>query len=65
MPIVEASAKVRTGPPIDDEADLTLGVWAGQVPLSTKVGDPVADELMPGGVELPASVVRLRPAKPR
>jgi nitroimidazol reductase NimA-like FMN-containing flavoprotein (pyridoxamine 5'-phosphate oxidase superfamily) len=65
VPIVEASAKVRNGPPIDDEADLTLGVWAGQVPLSTKVGDPVADELMPGGVELPASVVRLRPAKPR
>jgi len=33
MPIVEASAKVRTGPPLDDEDDLKLPVWAGELPL--------------------------------
>jgi hypothetical protein len=40
MPIAEASAKVRTGPPIDDEADLALDVWAGTLPLRTAVGEP-------------------------
>lgn len=40
MPIDEASAKVRTGPPNDDEADLGLDVWAGTLPLHTVVGEP-------------------------
>jgi hypothetical protein len=40
MPIAEASAKVRTGPPADDEADLALDVWAGTLPLHTVVGEP-------------------------
>ena len=39
----EVSAKVRTGPPIDDEPDYTLPVWAGVVPISTTVGTPVPD----------------------
>ncbi len=41
MPIAEASAKVRSGPPADDEADLTLDVWAGTLPLHTVVGEPL------------------------
>ncbi len=41
--IEEASAKVRTGPPIDDEEDYAFPVWAGVVPLETKAGVPVAD----------------------
>jgi nitroimidazol reductase NimA-like FMN-containing flavoprotein (pyridoxamine 5'-phosphate oxidase superfamily) len=40
MPIDEASAKVRTGPPIDDAEDLALDVWAGTLPLRTEVGPP-------------------------
>jgi nitroimidazol reductase NimA-like FMN-containing flavoprotein (pyridoxamine 5'-phosphate oxidase superfamily) len=49
MPIVEASAKVRTGPPADDEADLALDVWAGTLPLHTVAGDPEpAPDLRPG-----------------
>jgi nitroimidazol reductase NimA-like FMN-containing flavoprotein (pyridoxamine 5'-phosphate oxidase superfamily) len=41
--LAEASAKVRAGPPVDDEADLGLAVWAGVVPLRLVAGEPVAD----------------------
>lgn len=50
LPIEEASAKVRTGPPIDDEEDYALPVWAGVVPLETHAGTPRRDERVPGGV---------------
>jgi uncharacterized protein len=43
LPIEEGSAKVRTGPPIDDDEDYALGVWAGVVPLTLTRGDPVQD----------------------
>jgi hypothetical protein len=39
----QASAKVRTGPPVDTRADMSLPVWAGELPLTTTVGDPVPD----------------------
>jgi nitroimidazol reductase NimA-like FMN-containing flavoprotein (pyridoxamine 5'-phosphate oxidase superfamily) len=39
----EASAKVRTGGPNDDDEDLDLAVWAGHVPLSIVAGEPIAD----------------------
>ncbi len=49
MPIVEASAKVRTGPPADDEADLALDVWAGTLPVHIVAGAPnPAPDLRPG-----------------
>lgn len=50
--IEEASAKVRTGPPIDDEEDYSLAVWAGVLPLKTAPGDPLPDERLnfSGGV---------------
>jgi len=41
LPIEEASAKVRKGPPLDDEEDMELPVWAGVVPLRPVAGDPV------------------------
>jgi nitroimidazol reductase NimA-like FMN-containing flavoprotein (pyridoxamine 5'-phosphate oxidase superfamily) len=41
LPIEEASAKVRTGPPIDEEADMDLPYWAGVLPLELSTGDPV------------------------
>ncbi len=50
----EASAKVRTGPPVDDEEDYALDVWAGVVPLRLAAGAPEADPLLPRGVEPPA-----------
>lgn len=47
--IEEASAKVRTGPPADDEEDYVLPVWAGVLPLELTAGRPLADaRLVPG-----------------
>jgi len=43
LPLAEASAKVRTGPPLDDEADYALDVWAGVVPMALVKGEPVED----------------------
>jgi nitroimidazol reductase NimA-like FMN-containing flavoprotein (pyridoxamine 5'-phosphate oxidase superfamily) len=43
LPLSEASAKVRTGPPLDDEEDYSLPVWAGVVPLALRPLDPVPD----------------------
>jgi len=49
LPLNEVSAKVRTGGPIDDEEDYAFPVWAGVVPISTAVGEPVADtRALPG-----------------
>ena len=43
VPIEEFSAKVRTGPPIDDEEDYAFPTWAGVVPLEMKAGTPIDD----------------------
>ena len=43
VPINEFSAKVRQGPPIDDEEDYSLPVWAGVLPLEMKVGEAITD----------------------
>jgi nitroimidazol reductase NimA-like FMN-containing flavoprotein (pyridoxamine 5'-phosphate oxidase superfamily) len=42
--IDEASAKIRTGPPSEDAADLGWPAWGGIIPLTTRVGEPEADE---------------------
>jgi uncharacterized protein len=44
LPITEFSAKVRTGPPIDDEEDYSFPTWAGVVPLEMVAGAPIPDE---------------------
>ena len=41
LPIEEASAKVRSGPPIDDEEDYALPIWAGVLPVTTAIGAPL------------------------
>ena len=56
LPIEEASAKVRTGPPVDDEEDYALPVWAGVLPLSLRPGAPVADPRLPQGTPVAPSV---------
>ena len=58
LPIEEASAKVRTGGPKDDDEDYEMNVWAGVLPLSVKTGDPVPDEVLPDGIEVPDHVKR-------
>jgi uncharacterized protein len=50
LPIHEASAKVRTGPPIDDQEDIGLDVWAGVVPLRTIAETPIPAPDLPGHV---------------
>jgi hypothetical protein len=53
MPLDEVSAKVRTGPPKDDEADYALPIWAGVLPLVTRFGAAQADPRLGAGVPLP------------
>jgi uncharacterized protein len=53
LPLVEASAKVRVGPPVDDEEDYSLPVWAGVIPLSLTAGPPVNDPRLPGHIQPP------------
>jgi len=53
LPLAEASAKVRTGPPIDEEEDYELPVWAGVIPLRLVAGEPVADPRLPRDVAPP------------
>jgi uncharacterized protein len=60
--IEEASAKVRTGPPLDDEEDYALPVWAGVLPLQLRAGIPVPDPRLTGGAEPPEYVLRYRSA---
>ena len=43
LPIAEGSAKIRSGPPIDDEDDYAWPVWAGVIPLAVRPGAPVPD----------------------
>jgi hypothetical protein len=52
--ISDASAKIRTGPPVDDEEDYTLSVWAGVVPLAVQRLTPLADPKLPAAISLPA-----------
>jgi nitroimidazol reductase NimA-like FMN-containing flavoprotein (pyridoxamine 5'-phosphate oxidase superfamily) len=53
MPIDEASAKIRTGGPNDEEEDLALDFWAGVIPLAKGVLPPVRHEKLRDTVELP------------
>jgi nitroimidazol reductase NimA-like FMN-containing flavoprotein (pyridoxamine 5'-phosphate oxidase superfamily) len=53
VPIEEFSAKVRSGPVVDDEEDYSFPTWAGVVPLEMKVGEPVGDLRMDEGVAVP------------
>jgi len=60
LPIAEASAKRRAGPPDDDESvDAGLDTWAGVVPLVTSFGEPVPSPGLRPGIELSESVRRL------
>lgn len=60
LPLAEASAKIRTGGPIDDEADYSFPVWAGVVPLQLAAGDPIDDYRLIEGIEPPPGVVDYR-----
>jgi len=53
LPITEASAKIRTGDPKDDEEDYTMDVWAGVLPMNLSKGEPVADTRLADGIPVP------------
>jgi len=53
LPLTEASAKVRTGPPLDDEEDYKLPVWAGVIPVKLISEPPVKDPRLKDGIDAP------------
>ena len=58
--IEEASAKIRTGPPVDDEEDYALPIWAGTLPLKTEAGPAVADPRLASDLAVPEHVLTYR-----
>jgi hypothetical protein len=65
LPLEEASAKLRVGPPKDDEDDLSRPCWAGELPLRLAALDPVADPLLPPGTRPTATVTAWRRGRAR
>jgi len=60
LPLEEVSAKIRTGPPLDDEEDYQLPCWAGEVPLRLTPQVPVPDPRVSPGIPLPTYVHEYR-----
>ena len=56
LPLAEVSAKIRTGPPKDDEEDYQLSIWAGVLPLPVTPSAPIADPRLTEGIETPSYV---------
>ncbi len=56
LPIDEASAKIRTGDPKDDEGDYAMDVWAGVLPLDLATAEPIADTRLADGTPIPSYV---------
>jgi nitroimidazol reductase NimA-like FMN-containing flavoprotein (pyridoxamine 5'-phosphate oxidase superfamily) len=56
LPLKEVSAKLRTGPPIDEEQDYALPIWAGVLPLALTASAPIADPRVAPGTEPPVYV---------
>jgi len=63
LPLVEVSAKVRTGPPLDDDEDYALNVWAGVLPLKLVAGEPLNDPRLPHGIKPPVYTLKYRREK--
>jgi len=57
VPLHEASAKIRSGQPVDDDEDYDLPIWAGILPLRTLADVPIADPLMRTEVDIPTHVL--------
>jgi uncharacterized protein len=59
LPLDEASVKVRTGPPKDDEEDYDSDIWAGVLPASLTFGEALPDPALRPGVPTPAHIQAL------
>jgi nitroimidazol reductase NimA-like FMN-containing flavoprotein (pyridoxamine 5'-phosphate oxidase superfamily) len=57
FPIEVASAKIRTGPPVDDKDDYDMDVWAGVLPVKTMFGEPIRDEQLKENVPVPGYLI--------
>lgn len=62
--VEEASAKIRTGKPIDEEEDYALDIWAGEIPLATVALPPVNDPELKDDIAIPDSVRKLYSRNP-
>jgi nitroimidazol reductase NimA-like FMN-containing flavoprotein (pyridoxamine 5'-phosphate oxidase superfamily) len=60
MDLDECVAKVRVGPPVDDEEDYALPIWAGVVPLTTQLGETIDDARNLPGVKRPAYLGKIK-----
>jgi hypothetical protein len=60
MPLEEASAKIRSGPPGDNADDLALDVWAGVIPLALVPGEPQGAPDLAKGISAPDYATRYR-----
>ena len=60
LELTEASAKIRTGGPVDDDEDMALPMWAGVLPCSLTWGDPLPDAQLPPGRPVSPSVLARR-----
>ena len=56
IPIEQASAKIRTGGPIDDKADYETDIWAGEIPITTTIHSPIPDEKLNMDIAISPSV---------
>ena len=63
LPIDEASAKIRTGPPLDDEEDYDMEVWAGVLPLRILAGQPISDPRLVVEIDPPEYVANYARSK--
>ena len=60
LPLSEASAKIRVGPPVDEDDDYALPVWAGVLPLQLTTHAPVPDPRLPAGIAVPDYVTNYK-----
>ncbi|MEH1814129.1 MAG: hypothetical protein V7K26_15870 [Nostoc sp.] len=56
LPLTEASIKIRTGGPIDDQADYQIPVWAGEIPLKLTAAIPINDPQLHPHIEVPVNL---------
>jgi hypothetical protein len=65
LPLAEVSAKIRSGPPVDDEADYALPIWAGVLPIETRLREAIQDDRVLPDARAPSLARITRFASPK